>query len=144
MTGRIRLAVALIAVRALLGLAAAVAQVGHGDRVRAAIAFRNPPLDGAQVATVYHGVLAVTLLASLGYVVLYAGLIVQVWRDRRWARNTARLLAALSALSALGSLREAAPPVSHPLAATILCVDLAILAALSLPAQRSTAAAAAG
>jgi hypothetical protein len=124
----------LMAARVLLGLAAAAGQLVDAPTVRAAIGAANPPLTTAQVQTVYDGILGVAIIAGLCYAGLYAALITQLRRGRNWARDTTRLLAGLSALAALATLRETDPVVGHPLAVAILPVDLAVLVLLSLPA----------
>jgi hypothetical protein len=131
-TREVTAAVTLMAVRVGLGLAVAASQVGHAGAVRSAIASANPPLSSAQVDTVYHGVVGVAVIAGGCYAALYAVLAVHLRRGHPWARNAVRLLAGLSALAALGSLREATPAAGHPLAAAILVLDAAILALLTV------------
>ncbi|MEN3359928.1 MAG: hypothetical protein V7637_3910 [Mycobacteriales bacterium] len=127
-------AVVLMVVRVTLGLAVAAAQLADAATVRTAIGTANPPLTGAQVQTVYDGIVGVAIIAGLGYAGLYALLIMQIRRARSWARTATRLLAGLSALAALSSLSEPDSVVGHPLAMAILPVDVAVLVLLSLPA----------
>lgn len=127
-------AVALLALRVVLGVLAGATQIADATAVRSAIATANPPLTSAQVHTVYRGIVGVVALAALFYAALYAVLAVQLRRHRPWARNATRLLAVLSAFAALGSLRETDPTVGHLLAAVILLVDVAILVLLTVPA----------
>jgi hypothetical protein len=127
-------ALTLMAVRVALGAAAAVAQLADATAVRSAIGTANPPLTGPQVDAVYGGIVGVAVIAGLCYAGLYAALIVHIRRGSTWARNTARLLAGLSALAALGSLREAGPTIGHPLAVAVLLVDAAVLTLLTVPA----------
>ena len=134
-TREITAVVTLMAIRVVVGLVAAAAQVGHGSAVRSAITTANPPLSSAQVATVYHGVVGAVVISGLCYAGLYAVLIVHLRRGHAWARTTARLLAGLSALAALGSLREADPAVGHLLAGAILLLDAAIVTLLTVPAS---------
>ena len=134
-------AVALLAVRTGLGLAAAVVQLGNATEVRAAISAANTPLTQAEVGSVYRGIVVIGVACALAYAGSYAALAVHTRRGRNWARNTARLLAGLGVLAGLSTLANSAPLVGRPLAVAIVGVDAAILVLLTRrPAARYFAA----